>query len=76
VPPRVVPSFAGLLLARECWDDSVCAPVAETIPTSMAGGTRNRVRGQSPAENVVVAKTIMILRNIRRTPLLIEPRKT
>jgi hypothetical protein len=58
-----------MLIARGCRDDRVRAPVAEAIPTRMCGGKGNRVRGQSPLRTAVVAKTIMVLRNIRRTPV-------
>ena len=48
------------------------AAVAESVPTSVPRGTRSRVGDQSPLRTEVVAKTIMILRNIRPTPLLID----
>ena len=73
MPPRVVSAFAALCcIARGCRDDSVRAPVAEAIPTRMCGGKGNRVRGQSPAETAVAAKTITILRNIRSTPFAMQ----
>jgi hypothetical protein len=59
VPPRVVPAFAGLLLARQSRRDTVCAPIA----------TRNCVPRQSPLKTAVVAKMIMISRNIRCAPV-------
>jgi hypothetical protein len=67
VPPRVVPAFAGLLLARQSRRDTVCAPIA--IPTSVRGRTRNCVPRQSPLKTAVVAKMIMISRNIRCAPV-------
>ena len=58
-----------MLIARVCRDDSVRAPVAEAIPTRMWAARATAFAVSPPLRTAVVAKTIMVLRKIRRTPV-------